>query len=73
MTTKHTHPMLWGKREAGCPRCAELNAGAPVIQQPWRGRKARFEAQRDEHLKSHFASEKHLSGGCGPVCTFGDW
>jgi hypothetical protein len=24
-------------------------------------------------IKEHFASAKHLSGGCGSVCTFGEW
>lgn len=24
-------------------------------------------------VKAHFESDKHKSGGCGPVCTFGDW
>jgi hypothetical protein len=23
--------------------------------------------------RAHFASQTHRSGGCGPVCTFGEW
>jgi len=37
-TTRHTHAVVFGRREAGCPRCAELSAGAPVRRwnQTWR-------------------------------------
>lgn len=72
MTTKHTHPVIFGRKVADCPRCAELLAGAaPVV---WRGnRAAQDDRQRVADVRAHFASHKHLSGGCGPVCTFGDY
>jgi hypothetical protein len=68
MTTKHTHDANFGRRVAGCPRCAELSAGA----QPVRWRKSR-DAQAVVGVRAHFASERHQSGGCGPVCTYGEW
>lgn len=32
MNTKHNHTLIFGRREAGCPRCAELNEGAAPIR-----------------------------------------
>jgi hypothetical protein len=40
-TTKHTHPVVFGRREADCPRCDELNAGA----EPIRWHRSRFNPQ----------------------------
>ena len=72
--TKHNHPMLFGKREAGCPRCAELEAGAPVRTQPWREARRFNEEIRKRSISAHFApGGPHARGACGPVCTFGDW
>lgn len=68
MATKHTHQVVFGRRVAGCPRCAELDAGAPAIQ--WAPRQ---DLARRLEIAEHFASHKHRSGGCGPVCTFGEW
>ena len=34
-TTKHTHPVVFGRRVADCPRCQELTNGAAPIQ--WSG------------------------------------
>lgn len=75
-TTKHTcGGPAWGRKTPGCPRCDELLAGAPAVAQPWRGRptRAREDAQRSREISEHFRSARHLSGGCGPVCTFGEW
>ena len=69
MTTKHSHPMVFGRREAGCPRCAELNAGAAPVR--WSAAR-RDDAQRVREVHAHFSGRRHRSGGCGPVCTFGD-
>lgn len=70
MTTQHTcGGPVFGKRTPGCPRCEELAAGA----EPVRWRRNDDDAQRVRSLDAHFASERHRSGGCGPVCTFGDW
>jgi phage FluMu protein Com len=63
--------------EGQCPRCDELRNGAapreahPAIQAA--NRQRQWEAQSLADVREHFASEKHRSGGCGPVCTFGDW
>ncbi len=69
---KHNHPVLFGRREKDCPRCAELDKGAPVRQQSWRNPKS-LGGSRSNDIAAHFASEKHKSGGCGPVCTYGDY
>ena len=74
MTTKHNHTLVFGRREAGCARCSELNAGAAPI----RWNLNRYNARRNETqellaIRAHFDSHHHTSGGCGPVCTFGDW
>lgn len=70
MKIKHTHTMVFGRRVAGCPRCDELNAGAPVVT--WAPSRVQQDAQRCREIRIHFASHKHLNGCCGPVCTFGD-
>lgn len=64
MTTKHTHPMVFGRREQGCPRCAELNAGAPVIQRMW---------SRAKTLTYYEQAHNCIVAKCGSVCTYGDW
>ena len=65
----------FGRLTAGCPRCDELAAGAPARQQVWRHRETRAQedARRSAEIHAHFASDRHRSGGCGPVCTFGEW
>lgn len=72
-TTKHTcGGPVFGRRTAGCPRCDELTAGAAPVQ--WRGESRRQEdARRAAEWREHAASERHRTGGCGPVCTFGEW
>ena len=70
MTTKHTHQMVYGLREPGCPRCAELAAGALPVR--WNIRRNDDE-RRAVDVRAHFQSERHMSGGCGPVCTFGEY
>jgi hypothetical protein len=73
MTTKHTcGGPVFGRRTAGCPRCDDLLAGArPVTRQAREDRERT--AWRALEIRAHFTSWKHRSGGCGPVCTFGDW
>lgn len=68
-TTKHTcGGVTFGRKTPGCPRCDELLAGAkPVV---WAKSN---DQQRVDDIRAHFSSHKHLSGGCGPVCTFGEW
>lgn len=67
MTAKHNHKMVFGKREAGCPRCAELNAGAPVIK--WSMIRAERDARHLADIRAHNCKDSR----CGPVCTFGEW
>lgn len=75
MTTKHTcnsgNGPVFGRKTAGCPRCDELSNGAkPVV---WAGNRAqRDDAQRCREIAAHFSGHHHQSGGCGPVCTFGE-
>ena len=72
-TTKHTcGGPSFGRLTAGCPRCDELLAGAEPVK--WASTSKREQERRQlAEIEAHFASERHLSGGCGPVCTFGDW
>lgn len=51
-----------------CKRCDELRFGAPA--RTWAKSN---DAMRCEAVRAHFASARHTSGGCGPVCTFGEW
>jgi hypothetical protein len=72
-TTQHTcGGPVFGRKTPGCPRCDQLLASAaPVV---WRGNRSQREAaQRCREIDAHFRSHRHLSGGCGPVCTFGEW
>jgi hypothetical protein len=62
----------WGKKTPGCPRCDELLAGAEP-RSSWRSSRREDDERRAAEIREHFASAKHRSGGCGPVCTFGDW
>ena len=74
MTTKHTcrdgRGPVFGYRTAGCPRCDELSAGAKPVQ--WGPGRARIDQERSAEIRAHFQSQRHLSGACGPVCTFGE-
>lgn len=72
-TTKHNHPVVFGRKEADCPRCIELKAGYPA-RDGWQKRyfdtKNRQDAQRLEAIRSHdFAActAKNV------VCTHFDW
>ena len=71
-TTKHTcGGPAFGRKTPGCPRCDELIAGAaPVV---WRNTSKQDDVQRCAGIHAHFAGDRHRSGGCGPVCTFGEW
>lgn len=74
MATKHndTCTMAFGRasRHHDCPRCEELKAGAAPVK--WAERPT-YDQEQVSAIRFHFSSQKHLSGGCGPVCTFGDW
>lgn len=75
----------FGRLTAGCARCDELASGASP--RTWGGRaytrcsgcgrqvEAGYFGTRCAacQTRDHFTSERHCSGGCGPVCTFGEW
>jgi len=66
--------MSFGKKDAHCPRCIELMSGsAPRARFGGRMTRAERDVQACKEITAHFQSHKHLSGGCGVVCTFGEW
>lgn len=66
--TKHTHPVVFGRKVADCPRCQELISGALPVQ--WSSqRRAVLEASRIRAIREHDCAKS----GCGPVCTAFDW
>lgn len=67
MTTKHTHKMIFGKKVDGCPRCAELLAGAEPVR--WSMSRKEQDAIRCAEIRAHDCTRS----GCSVVCTFGDW
>jgi len=68
-----TCTMAFGRPSAhnGCPRCEELKTGA-APRKGWGSRRADDERHAQD-VRAHFSSHRHVSGGCGPVCTFGEW
>jgi len=68
-TTKHSPDCraAFGRRDAACPRCRELAAGA--TPRGWAARAAREDAARAAAARAHDCAKS----GCGPVCTHGDW
>ena len=72
MTTNHScNGPVFGRKTPGCARCDELIAGAAPVK--WRHTARDNDAQRCREVHAHFTSAHHLSGKCGPVCTFGEW
>lgn len=67
-TTKHNHELVFGRRVAGCPRCAELNAGAPAVK-GWGSARKEADRMHCEAIRRHVCSRER----CGIVCTFGQW
>lgn len=68
--------MAFGRKDKRCPRCVEMLNGAPSRdgwQKKYYAIKKRDEERDRASITAHFNSHKHLSGGCGPVCTFGEW
>lgn len=55
-----------------CARCIELANGSKA-RAGWSDHKRQFERDSIAATDAHFKSHAHLSGQCGPVCTFGDW
>ncbi len=61
----------FGRLTDGCPRCGELAAGAQA--RSWGPARAPQAAARAAAGAAPLGGAKHRSGGCGPVCTFGEW
>ena len=56
MNTKHNHQVVFGRKVDGCPRCAELIAGAAPVKWAWAEnakRRAAFEAERSNAIRNH--------------------
>jgi hypothetical protein len=82
-TTKHTHPVVFGRQVDGCPRCAELAAGAEPVRWAWAERTrcatpgCGGHVERGEYatlcrscqIRAHNCTER----GCGVICTAFDW
>lgn len=68
MTTKHNHPVVFGRKVDGCPRCEELKAGAEPVR--WAGAQRKDDDYR--RLREVRAHDCRASR-CMTVCTFGDW
>jgi hypothetical protein len=68
--TKHSADckMVFGRKDSNCPRCQELIAGSKP--RTWA---VSNDTKRCAGIRDHFRSHKHLSGGCGVICTFGEW
>ena len=66
--TKHNHPVAFGRRVVGCPRCEELEAGAPA-RKGWGQRQREQDQQRSRAIAAHQCS----LATCGQVCTRFDW
>jgi hypothetical protein len=75
METKTRHDAdckkAFGRFDKECARCRELIAGAPA-RKGWNSRAA-DDVRRGTEIDAHFQGARHLSGGCGIVCTFGEW
>lgn len=68
--------MSFGRKDERCPRCVEMINGSPSRsgwQKKYYSDKKLQEQIEIQAIHAHHRSQKHLSGGCGPVCTFGDW
>jgi len=63
---------VFKRYDAACPRCQELAAGAEA-RRGWGPSREQRDAQASAEIHAHFSGEKHRSGGCGVVCTFGEW
>jgi hypothetical protein len=70
--TRHTcGGPAFGRLTAGCLRCDELATGAQP--RAWANSRRDDDRRRAAEIAAHFSGQHHLSGGCGPVCTFGEW
>jgi len=76
METKTRHDgtcgRVFGRYDMACSRCRELAAGAPA-RKGWGPSRAQMDARASAEVAAHFSGARHTSGGCGVVCTFGEW
>ena len=72
VTHSLTCARVFRRYDQSCPRCQEL-AGGAAPREGWGDRKRRDDLRHAEECRAHFTSYEHRSGGCGPVCTFGQW
>lgn len=63
---------VFKRYDTTCPRCQELASGAGA-RRGWGPSREQRDAQASAEIHAHFTSEKHRAGGCGVVCTFGEW
>ena len=63
-TTKHSHGANFGKHVEGCPRCAEIKSGAPVVK---------WAKSNDQRRVDEIRRHNCVTSRCGVVCTFGDY
>ena len=63
MMTQHTHPVVFGRRVDGCPRCAELSAGA-AARRGWGWQAKADGARRLAAIRAHVHGPD-----CGPCCV----
>jgi hypothetical protein len=70
-TTQHTHQVVFGRREAGCPRCTELTLGMPARR--WAGYSSRERAAQAAARTAEIRSHDCARSRCGPVCTAKDY
>lgn len=68
MTTKHNHQLVFGRREANCPRCEELNNGAQAVKGWGYNRK-----QEERNLAQAIRNHNCVVSRCAIVCTAFDW
>jgi hypothetical protein len=67
-TTKHSHPVVFGRKQDGCDRCTELKLGAPT--RAWAGySNAQTRSQQLAAIRGHSCAASR----CMSVCTFGDY
>ena len=76
METKTRHDTncvrVFKRYDKWCPRCQELMNGAEA-RRGWGPSRQELDLKAANEVKAHFSSEKHLTGGCGIICTFGEW
>ena len=74
MKTKHLIDCqrVFKNYDKQCPRCLELSNGAEP-RKGWGPSRRELDLRVSTEIHSHFSSQKHLTGGCGVVCTYGEW